>query len=359
MESNLPQDQNLEKNTVKHVWLTRIFILIGFFVGIYLALIILGGIFKKTGVINYLSAVDDFIFTPQSKIGSINKRTNILILGKAGKGSTAPDLTDTIIFASVSHIQPSITLISLPRDIWIPALRAKLNSAYYWGNQRRIGGGLVLVKSTTKEIVGEPIQHALVIDYSGFKKLIDVLGGVDINIDRSFVDEKFPILGRENDLCDGDKEFKCRYETLRFAQGKQSMNGETALKFVRSRNAQGDEGTDIAREQRQQKVISAVKAKVLNPRTFFNPVKDLQIWKVVRESIETDINSSGAAILVRRVIQSGKNISSDIIPKEFLVNPPISSQFDYQYVFVPRKGRLSDGRPDWSEIESWVDNLLR
>ena len=327
--------------------------------GIYLVFLILGGVFKKTGTINYLSAVGDFIFTPKSKIESINKRTNILILGKAGKGSTAPDLTDTIIFASISHKEPSATLISLPRDIWIPALRAKLNSAYYWGDQKQTGGGLVLAKSTAEEIVGEPIQYALVVDFSGFKKLIDVLGGIDINIDRSFVDEKFPILGRENDLCDGDKEFKCRYETIRFEKGLMSMDGETALKFVRSRNAQGDEGTDIAREQRQQKVISGIKAKILNPRTFLNPVKDLQIWKVVRESIETDINSSGVAILVRRGIQSGKNISSDIIPKELLINPTISPQYDNQYVFVPRKGRLSDGRFDWSEIEGWVGNLLR
>jgi LCP family protein required for cell wall assembly len=114
------------------------------------------------------------------------------------------------MFVSIDHISPSFTIISLPRDIWIPALRAKLNSVYYWGNQKEEGGGLPLSKSVVEEIVGQPVEYGIVIDFEGFQEIIDVLGGVEVNVERSFTDERFPIEGKENDECEGDPEYKCR-----------------------------------------------------------------------------------------------------------------------------------------------------
>ena len=227
------------------------------------------GIFVK----NYLGLFSDFVFTPTSKIKSTDQKINVLILGKSGAGHTAPDLTDTVIFSSVSfNNNPSIRLISVPRDIWIPEIRAKINSAYYWGKQKN-NDGMSLSKDLVEGIVGEPIHYVVVFDFSSFTKIIDVLGGVEVNVERSFIDEKYPIAGKENDLCEGDKTYKCRYETITFGKGKQLMDGTTALKFVRSRNAQGDEGTDIAREQRQQEIIVAVKNTILSTKTLLNPNK--------------------------------------------------------------------------------------
>ncbi|MEJ2441683.1 MAG: LCP family protein, partial [Patescibacteria group bacterium] len=99
---------------------------------------------------------------PAQKIQTTEDRTNILILGRSGEGHDSPDLTDTIIFASVGHTDHSVKLISLPRDIWIPELRAKLNSTYYWGNQRQKGGGIILAKSTVESILGQPVHYGLV-----------------------------------------------------------------------------------------------------------------------------------------------------------------------------------------------------
>ena len=81
--------------------------------------------------------------------------------------------------------------------------------------------------------MGQPVHYALLIDFSSFKKAIDVLGGVDVNVERSFDDFHFPIEGKENDSCNGDPTFSCRYEHVSFKKGWQKMDGDTALKFAK------------------------------------------------------------------------------------------------------------------------------
>lgn len=341
----------LKRRILKHVWVVRLVILAGLASVIYLLIIIVGQWVRESSFGFYAGLARDFVLTPSGKFRSIEGRTNILILGKGGVGHDAPDLTDTIIFASFSHQEPQIILISLPRDIWIPTLRAKLNSVYYWGNQRQPNGGIVLSKATVEEIVGQPVHYAAVIDFSGFRKVIDVIGGVEVDVERGFVDERYPIPGREDDLCEGDPEFKCRYETIRFEKGKQIMDGETALKFVRSRNAQGDEGTDIAREIRQQKVITALKDKILSREVLLMPKKLFSLKDAILDSTETDIDSSAAAIIARRALNARNNVASYVIPEEFLENPPISPRYDNLYVFIPASG-------DWSRLQEWVECVL-
>lgn len=286
------------------------------------------------------------------KIKSSNGITSILILGKGSEGHTAPDLTDTIIVASVSGGKGFARLFSIPRDTWIPSIRAKINSAYYWGRQNSEEGGIELVKSLVSEIVGQPIHYAVVVDFSGFKEIVDVLGGVDVDIERSFVDEKYPIAGKENDKCDGDSKFLCRFETISFEKGINHMDGETALRFVRSRNAEGEEGTDLAREVRQQKVISGIEKKALSITTLINPVKMLNLWQVAREYIKTDMDGPAAAVLTRNVLSARKNVRSFVFPEELLTSPPKSQRYDFQYVFIPKEG-------SWDEIHMWVNNLLQ
>jgi anionic cell wall polymer biosynthesis LytR-Cps2A-Psr (LCP) family protein len=354
-----------KRKLLKHVWLIRISLLV-----LLIGLIFFGGLgfgkFSKILTVkNYSYLVSDFIFTPKSKIASFEGRVNILLLGKSGEGHIAPDLTDTIIFASVPILsaqaanKSTLVLISIPRDIWIPQIRAKLNSAYFWGRPKDEGGGLILTKSIVEEIIGKPVHYGVVFDFSAFTKIIDVLGGIEIDVVRSFIDNKYPIPGKENDLCDGEaqsasssKEYKCRYETIKFEKGKQTMDGEVALKFVRSRNAEGEEGTDLAREARQQKVIVTVKKKLLSFATFLSPKRIFGIWKVLSSSVESDADLSAVAILARKILSFRKSMTTQVIPEDFLINPPISVQYDNQYVFIPKV----DG---WTEVREWVDNLLK
>jgi len=341
----------IKRRLLKHVWLVRASLITLILLGFYLFYLLVSLILGRLGVTSYLGLVGDFIFTPTQKIQTREDRTNILILGKGGKGHDAPDLTDTVIFASITHTDPSLSLVSLPRDIWIPELRAKLNSTYYWGNQKKDGGGLILTKSTVESIVGQPVHYGLVIDFSGFMRIVDVLGGVEVDVERGFVDEKYPIAGKENDECDGDPEYKCRYETIRFEKGTQTMNGETALIFARSRNAEGDEGTDLAREIRQQKILAAIQTKTLSSEVLFSPKKIISVWEVVRESVETDIDPSVGAILARRLFQTRNQIKSYVLSEDLLINPPIQFKYDNLYVFIPKAG-------NWKEVQSWVKDIL-
>src|SRR3990167_9787683 len=341
----------LKRRILKHTWAVRAGILGLIFVSIYLIFTLIGFILGHTPLGNFVKLSGDFLFTPEGKIEILDGRTNILILGKGGVGHEAPDLTDTIILASVSYKNPEIKLVSLPRDIWIPDLRTKLNSVYYWGNQKQTGGGIILAKSTVEEISGETIQYAVVVDFSSFKEVIDTLGGVEVEVERAFSDDKYPIVGKENDECGGDPEFACRYETIHFEKGLQIMDGETSLKFARSRNAEGDEGTDFARSRRQQKIILATSQRVLSGKILLSPKTLLKLWETVRTSTETDLTDSASAILARRLLSSKDNLKSFVLPEELLVNPPETPRYDNLYVFIPKSG-------DWEDIHNWFDCIV-
>lgn len=312
---------------------------------------------KGTQALNipvYFNTAYNFIKAPTEQLASYEDRTNVLVMGKAGGAHDGPDLTDTMMLVSFSLKDGSVKIISIPRDVWIPEIRAKINSAYYWGNQKNAGGGITFAKAITSGVVGVPIQYGSVIDFSGFKDIIDELGGIEVNVENSFTDNLYPIAGRENDLCGGDPQYLCRYETLTFNTGLQIMDGETALKFVRSRHAEGVEGTDIARGVRQQKVITAIKNKLLDKKTYTNPWRDIKILKVILASIQTDIDYPTAAILARLVYNNKDSIKSFTIPEDLLVNPPISSKYDMQSVFTPKAG---NGK--WEDVNDWVATILQ
>lgn len=349
----------LKRKVFKHVWVLRTALLIVGVTVVYLTFLLFSLVVRKTQVPFYFGLTRDFIFVNDNKIKSFEGRTNILLLGRAGENHEAGDLTDTIIFASISHLEQNIILVSLPRDIWIPELRTKLNSIYYWGNQKKEGGGLILAKSTVEQIVGEPVHYALVLDFEGFKKAIDVLEGIEIDVERTFVDERYPIPGYEDDECDGDAEYKCRYETVTFEKGVQIMNGDTALKFVRSRNAEGDEGTDFARTERQQKAIGAIKEKVMSGKVILSPKKLIEVKGVLGKYTETDIDSSAAAILARRVFQSRNDVGSHLLAEELLFNPPKSPRYDNLYVIIPKADPSTGSGQDWSEVHEWVECVLK
>jgi len=281
-------------------------------------------------------------------------------MGRAGGSHKGPDLTDTILLVSVGLKKPSITMVSLPRDLWIPEIRAKINSAYYWGKNgspyldvSEMGGGISFSKIIVGEVVGHPIQYGVVIDFTAFKDIIDALGGIKVDVAKGFTDKLYPIAGRENDTCGGDTAFACRYQTVSFSAGTQTMNGDTALIFVRSRHAEGDEGTDTAREARQQKIIEAIKKKITSPWVFLSPRVDLAVFNVLKKYVETDMDSTSAAIVARKVANGSKSINQFLIPQELLFNPPISRTYDKQYVFIPKAG---NGK--WEEINKWFTDVL-
>jgi len=341
----------------RHLWLARAALFGAGALATILLLIFAGRAFLNTKPGGYVRLGAKFLFPPTADLRQFNGRTNVLVLGKAGQGHTAPDLTDTVMIASFKHDSPEdLLLISIPRDIWFADLRAKLNSLYFFGNAREKEGGIVLSKSAVEEVVGVPVHYGLVVDFSGFTKIIDQVGGVDVEIEKSFMDERFPVPGREDDECGGDDlEFSCRYETVSFEAGLVHMSGETALKFARSRQSKDlQEGTDLARARRQQKVFGALSKKLASSEVFLSPRTLIGLWDTFLEITETDLPQELMPVLARTAFDARDNIRSTTIPEELLVTPPLSPDQDNLYVFVPSR---EDG--SWEDVHAWVSSLLR
>jgi len=294
-----------------------------------------------------------------------DRRTNFLILGLGGPKNQPSSLTDTQQFFSYDHTQERHILLSIPRDIWIPNPGVKINGLYSYGNSTE-GSGIDLTKNAVTEITGQPVHYSVMVSFEGFVRFVDLLGGVNVNVERSFTDTQYPIKGKENDPCDGDPEFACRWETISFKKGKSHFDGETALKFVRSRHARGDEGTDFARAARQQKIMLGIKDKILSPGFFFNPQKIEQVLGLTAEVFESDIPAEDFGVVVqaflrtkREKVQTNSLVAMDpenpdenLTKPAFLIHPAISPLYKNQWVLIPVGG-------NWKATHAWIDCLIK
>lgn len=320
-----------KRQILSRILLTRILILI---------LIVGGSVTVWWFVVRPLShKAQDLVNSYNTQLPAVLGRTNFLLLGVAGGDHDGADLTDTIIFVSVDT-SGKVTMVSIPRDIWVSSLRAKINTAYHYGTDKQpVGGGFVLAKSAVSEVVDQPIQYVAMINFANFEKVIDAMGGVDINVANVLDDYQFPIAGKENDLCDGDPTYACRYEHLHFSVGVQHMNGATALKYVRSRHADGDEGTDFARSKRQEKLLLALKDKLVSGGIFTHPKQLQALYQSVSESITTDFPSNLYPALARlglKVVKDNTIQSFTLSDPDQLYNPPLSAKYDQQWVLLPK-----------------------
>ncbi len=321
--------------------------------------------------------VNKFVVTKKIELKTEKKsgNINILVMGRGGGTHDGPDLTDTIILAMINPSKNQVNMVSLPRDMWVPAIKAKINTAYAKG-QKQNGQGLLLSKAVVEGLTGRTIDYVVVIDFSGFEKLIDYLGGIDVNVAHTLDDYNYPIEGKETDTCGrSDQEveefvatgpaeleqweyFACRYKHIHVEEGLQHMNGVEALEFSRSRHGVGAEGSDFARSRRQSEVINAVKDKVLSLGIILNPVKVLGIFNIVKDNIDTNIQVAefDDFINLAQKMQKAKTTSYVIDfgnPADdrfgLLKEAIPSKEKGFQYNLIPRVG---DG--NFSEIKDYL-----
>lgn len=267
---------------------------------------------------------------------TFDDKVNIALLGIAGENHDGPNLSDSITVLNYNFKENRITTIGIPRDIWSNALKDKINSAYAYGEEKQPGGGLKLAKSEISAVFGFPIQYAIVIDFKKFETFIDDLGGVNIDVERTFTDEEFPIEGKENDLCNGDPEYRCRYETISFEKGLQRMDGKTALKYVRSRHAQGDEGSDFARSKRQQNVINAVKERFINIVKERDLQKISELYQKIDRLVSRDVSNQEISALLKKMYLNRQLISQKSFTlSEELFYVPAYYLYGGRYVLIP------------------------
>ncbi|MGH7245416.1 MAG: LCP family protein [Candidatus Levyibacteriota bacterium] len=311
-----------------------------------------------------------------------NGRTSILLLGTGGANHDGPNLTDTIIYATIDLKTDKVTLVSIPRDLWVADVAngngGKINEAYADGQLNNQHKGLLLAKTIVGNVVGQPIHYGFRIDFGGFMKAVDLLGGIDVHVQNTLDDYNYPIDGKEDDACGHSAIdvqtfmasapadlaqwdfFPCRYMHLHVPAGVVHMDGQTALEFVRSRHGVGEEGSDFARSRRQQLVIEAFRAQALSAGTLFNPAKIIGLYTILKDSIDTDISQEdfGAFIslaqkLKSATIQSAVLDEGDAVQNRAgLLTEGAVSVYN-GFFLIPRVGETN-----YSEIQAYVSCLI-
>lgn len=201
------------------------------------------------------------------------KTFNILLSGYGGAGHSGGGLMDAIIIVHVNVTDKKASLISFPRDFWFSGHKINADPS---------------LKDALTGVTGLPISNSISIDFGSFIKIIDLLGGITVDVKKAYKDNFYPIKGKENELCgmspeqvadvhskytgfELEKQFICRYETISYGVGLNNMTGEEALKYVRSRHG----GNDFERSRHQFEVLKAIlqKANVNSIAETFNFVR--------------------------------------------------------------------------------------
>jgi LCP family protein required for cell wall assembly len=307
--------------------------------------------------------------------GEHDDRVNFLLLGIGGEGHDGPQLTDTIIFASYQPSSDAIGMLSIPRDMAVPIPDEgwrKVNHANYFGEQKEPGLGPVLAGEVIGGLLDQEIHYYVRVDFAGFAKLVDDIGGVDIYVDRSFTDESYPAHGMEYADCgtttdvevavDGDDgeatvetvtvpTYDCRFESLSFTEGWTHMDGETALKFVRSRHGSNGEGSDFARSRRQQKVIVAVKEKLMSAGTLLNPARLSRLMETLEDNVATNLTAWELIQLAGML----KDVDTSKIAMRVLdaseASPLFATSLNGAYVLLPKND-------DWEPVREMAAGIL-
>lgn len=179
------------------------------------------------------------------------ERVNILAMGTdcrpIDKGACR---TDTMMIATLDPKTSTAGIVTIPRDLWVPIPGVgenRINTANWYGVVNKYpGGGPALAKKTVEYNFGRRIHYYVLIDFNGFRRIIDKLGGIDIDVPKAINDPTYP-----------DENFG--FSPLYIPAGRVHMNGELALKYARTRHQDGDFG----RSKRQIQVLLAVRDKAM------------------------------------------------------------------------------------------------
>lgn len=236
---------------------------------------------------------------------------------------------------SIKTDKNKIALISLPRDLYakIPkhaGLREKINYAYAFGENKGIGG-INLSKQVVENITGVNIDYAVVVNFQAFEDLINAVGGVDIYLQEEFVETS-----------------QWGWE-FRLPAGKNTLDGETALYYVRSRFSTDD----FDRARRQQEVILALKEKLTSAGVLTNPVKLNNIFNAIGDNVKTNIDfKTGLKLLKYAKYMNEKDLIRKVLDtsKDGLLQAGI---VDGMYVLYPKAGL-----DNFSEIKKEIRGIF-
>jgi len=216
------------------------------------------------------------------------ERVTILLLGvDKREGEHGPWRTDTMILGTIDPQSKTAGMLSIPRDLWVPVPGYgdnRINSANFVGDRDKYpGGGPALAVKTVEYNFGVSVHYYVLLDFDGFEKIIDTIGGIDVNVERTLHDEKYP----DPSLDDPN-----RVKTIHFEAGLQHMDGKAALEYARSRKST----SDFDRSRRQMQIILAVREQALR-LNLIPRVPELMV--TLADTVQTDLQPGNIITLAR------------------------------------------------------------
>nr|WP_231926894.1 LCP family protein [Micromonospora siamensis] len=233
---------------------------------------IAGGFYLKS-VEKGVDRVDAFAGVPEAgrPQSGAQGAMNIMILGSDSRDpeKSSGSRTDTIILAHIPADHSSAQLTSIPRDTWVDVpkstdgahggRKAKINAAFAWG-------GAPLMVQTVEKFTGVRVDHVMMVDFAGFKEIVDALGGIEVTSEKTFTSIHPP------------------HRT--FPAGRQQLDGEAALDYARQRKQFAD--GDFARIRHQQQVIKAILDKAASGGIMTSPGKLNDFVKATSSAVSVD-----------------------------------------------------------------------
>lgn len=365
---------------------------------LFVLLAIGGGIFawKTDSILNKISKgglltslVHNIPGVKDELKGEKEGRINVAVLGMRGEnipgGGTLADVIMVISVKPGDEKNPAdtkVAMVSIPRDLYVTVPgtgdKQKINAVHAYGEEKGQGQGLGAMKTILSEVAGLPIQYAVSINFEGFKQLVDAIGGVDVTLDKPFEE---PVQFNEPHVCDSQvftvptgkyetKKYKTRTGKIKISAqyplctnphtecggdfklpaGKQTLSGNQALCFVRSR----DTSSDFERSKRQQLVIQLMKDKMISVGTLSdfskmngilnalgdNVRSDMQIWEMQR--FYDLYKQAPDAQIYQRVLEDSE---------EGLLSYPGESAAGY--ILIPR-----EGDENYTKIHDVLQNIF-
>jgi LCP family protein required for cell wall assembly len=271
--------------------------------------------------------------TPQpTAIPSPDGPVNILLMGTDARPGDEFSRTDTMIVVHIDPRSDRISMLSLPRDLLVSVPQFgqhNINAAYPIGEKELGKGyGAALAKATVGKLLGIQIDYFMLVNFDGFKTLIDRLGGIYVDVPKVINDPAYP--------TDDYRTIK-----VHFDPGMQLMNGNRALIYARTRHADNDFG----RIERQQQVLMAIFNRVRDQGLLTQITSLDDYTDALRDSIRTDMPRSEMLSLATL----GPRLSADNIER-FAIRPPlVVEQLQPTYALLLR---------DRSGLRKLVDQMM-
>lgn len=251
------------------------------------ALLLLVGatiVFKVTaGLYNVIKEFDpkEAVFAMGTELKKDeNGFTNLVLLGDGGHVRDGADLIDTIMVASIDYESGAVSLMSFPRDYYLRYIDhreyadRKINELYR-DFKKTLGEeeAYEVFMDVLGDLSNLEIHYYARVDFNAFVEVVDGLGGITVDVQQAISDPYYP-----NETDNG-------YTLFEVEAGPQEMDGETALKFARSRKTT----SDFDRAARQQLVLQAIKAKALSSEVMASPRTIKKLYNTVSRNMNTNM----------------------------------------------------------------------